>query len=94
MLEVFIISFIQGVTEFFVINPRHYLIIFSKLLNFTKSNLLFDVSVHIGSFMAVIVFFKDEILRFFFVQKDIFFNFITSLHNYSSWIFNCGAWLT
>tara|TARA_B100000123_G_scaffold249988_1_gene208585 strand:+ start:1807 stop:2568 length:762 start_codon:yes stop_codon:yes gene_type:complete len=79
MLEVFIISFIQGVTEFLPISSSSHLIIFSKLLNFTKSNLLFDVSVHIGSFMAVIVFFKDEILRFFLYRKIFFLILLASL---------------
>ena len=79
MLEVFIISFIQGVTEFLPISSSSHLIIFSKLLDFTKSNLLFDVSVHVGSFLAVIVFFKKEILNFFIYRKIFFLILLASL---------------
>lgn len=69
MLELIILSLVQGVTEFLPISSSSHLIIVSKFLNFTKENLLMNVSLHIGSFLAVLLFFKNEILNFIKYKK-------------------------
>ena len=58
-----LLGLIQGITEFLPISSSAHLIIFSDLLNFTKSSLLFDISLHVGSFLAVIIYFKKEIIN-------------------------------
>ena len=71
MIEIIILSLIQGITEFLPISSSSHLIIISEYLEFNKRNLEIDVSLHIGSFLAVIVFFRKEIFNF--VQnKDLF----------------------
>ena len=71
MVEIIILSLIQGVTEFLPISSSSHLIIVSEYLEFNNRNLEFDVSLHIGSFLAVIVFFRKDIFNF--VQnKDLF----------------------
>ena len=71
MFEIIILSLIQGVTEFLPISSSSHLIIVSEYLEFNNRNLEFDVSLHIGSFLAVIVFFRKDIFNF--VQnKDLF----------------------
>tara|TARA_B100001059_G_scaffold138892_2_gene139032 strand:- start:3636 stop:4394 length:759 start_codon:yes stop_codon:yes gene_type:complete len=69
MFEVIVVSLTQGITEFLPVSSSAHLIIFSDLLNFTKSSLLFDVSLHIGSFLAVIIYFKKEIINFINYRK-------------------------
>ncbi len=64
MLEILILSIIQGVTEFIPVSSSSHLIIISSLLNFENQSLSIDVSLHIGSFLAVILFFKKEIFNF------------------------------
>ena len=64
MTEVFLLSLIQGITEFIPVSSSSHLIIFSKYFNFDNQSLLIDVSLHIGSFLAVITFFYREILNF------------------------------
>ena len=64
MIEVFILSVIQGVTEFLPISSSSHLIIASKYLDFSIKSLSQDVSLHIGSFIAVIIYFKKELLEF------------------------------
>ena len=71
MVEIIILSLIQGVTEFLPISSSSHLIIVSEYLEFNNRNLEFDISLHIGSFLAVIVFFRKDIFNF--VQnKDLF----------------------
>ena len=61
MIEVFILSFIQGVTEFIPISSSSHLIIFSEFSNFENKSLPIDVSLHIGSFIAVLLYFHKDI---------------------------------
>tara|TARA_B100000427_G_scaffold238793_1_gene201680 strand:- start:95 stop:853 length:759 start_codon:yes stop_codon:yes gene_type:complete len=64
MVEIIILSLIQGVTEFLPISSSSHLIIVSEYLEFNNKNLEIDVSLHIGSFLAVIVFFRKDIFNF------------------------------
>ena len=65
MIEIFILSIIQGITEFLPISSSSHLILISEYFNFENQSLSIDVSCHIGSFFAVLVYFRDEILNFF-----------------------------
>ena len=79
MIEVFILSIIQGVTEFLPISSSSHLILFSNYLNFNNQNLSIDVSLHIGTFLAVIIYFNKDILSFI-KNKDLFIKiFISSI---------------
>ena len=62
MLEIVVLSLIQGVTEFIPVSSSSHLIIISEFLKFTKENLLTNISLHIGSFIAVVIFFRNEII--------------------------------
>ena len=64
MIEIFILSLIQGITEFLPISSSSHLILTSKFLNFNNQSLSVDVSLHIGSFIAVLTYFHKEILNF------------------------------
>lgn len=79
MLEIIILSAIQGITEFLPISSSAHLILASKFLNFSSENLTLDISLHLGSLLAVIIFFKNEILNFI-QNKSLFIKiFIGSL---------------
>ena len=64
MLEILLLSAIQGITEFLPISSSAHLILISKYLNFNNENLIFDVSVHLGSLLGVIFFFKKDVINF------------------------------
>ena len=64
MLEIIFLSIIQGVTEFLPISSSAHLILISKYIGFNNENLTIDISLHLGSLLAVIFFFKKEILNF------------------------------
>ena len=77
MIEVLILSLIQGVTEFLPISSSSHLILFSKLTDFQNQSLSLDVSLHIGSFLAVITFFYNDLIKFL-KNKDLFIKILIS----------------
>ena len=81
-LDAFLLAIIQGITEFLPISSSAHLIILSYILE-TSSNLFFDVSLHLGTLIAVCAYFKNEIIDTFNhikVQKSIFsYNLLTNL---------------
>ena len=79
MVLILILSIIQGVTEFIPVSSSSHLILISEYLNYEKSNLSIDVSLHIGSFIAVLTFFYKDIINF--VENKLLFIkiFISSL---------------
>ena len=62
IIEVLILSAIQGVSEFLPISSSAHLIIVSSLYEFKSSSLLIDISLHLGSLFAIIFFFREELL--------------------------------
>ena len=77
MIEIFILSLIQGITEFIPVSSSSHLIIISKYLNFDNQSLSIDVSLHIGSFIAVLFYFRKEIISFI-DDKIILFKILIS----------------
>ena len=61
IIEVIILSAIQGVSEFLPVSSSAHLILVSSLYEFKSNSLLIDVSLHLGSLLAIIFFFKDEL---------------------------------
>ena len=64
MIEVLILSLVQGITEYLPISSSSHLIIISKFINFQEQSLSIDVSLHIGSFFAVLAFFYKDLINF------------------------------
>lgn len=79
MLEILILSIVQGITEFLPISSSSHTILLSKLMNFVSENLILNVSLHIGSFLAVIVFFRNDLLNFFNNKKFFYLIFLSSI---------------
>ena len=77
MIEIFILSLVQGITEFIPVSSSSHLIIISEYLEYNNQNLEIDVSLHIGSFIAVIVFFRKDIFNFI-QNKDLFLKIVAS----------------
>ena len=77
MIEIFILSIIQGVTEFLPISSSSHLILISNYFSFNNQSLSIDVSLHIGSFLAVLVYFRKDIFDFI-KNKDLFVKIILS----------------
>ena len=77
MLEVLILSLIQGITEFLPVSSSSHLIIISEYLKLNEQNLTLDVSLHIGSFIAVMTYFYKDIINFL-KNKELFLKILIS----------------
>ena len=62
-IETSILAFIQGVAEFIPVSSSAHLIIISKVSNFNVSSLQLDISLHLGSLLAIIFYFRKDLLN-------------------------------
>ena len=70
-VETLILSIIQGISEFIPVSSSAHLLIISRLSNFNVSNLQLDISLHLGSLLAIILFFRKELINIM-NNKNIF----------------------
>ena len=62
IIEVIILSAIQGISEFLPISSSAHLILVSSLYEYKSNSLLIDISLHLGSLFAIIYFFREDLL--------------------------------
>jgi undecaprenyl-diphosphatase len=62
IIEIIILSLIQGISEFLPISSSAHLVVVSTLYEFKSSSLLIDVSLHLGSLLAIVFFFRKELI--------------------------------
>ena len=79
IIEIAILSIIQGVSEFLPISSSAHLVIVSTLYEFKSSSLLIDVSLHLGSLLAIIFFYKNELIDLKYNQKLLCLMFFGSI---------------
>ena len=60
-LQAVILGIIQGLTEFLPVSSSGHLVIFQQLFGLKEPELFFDICVHLGTLVAVIIFFRKEI---------------------------------
>ena len=70
-VETLILSIIQGISEFIPVSSSAHLLIISRLSEFNVSNLQLDISLHLGSLLAIILFFRKELINII-NNKNIF----------------------
>ncbi len=58
-----ILALIQGITEFIPVSSSSHLIIFSKELNFSYESLELDVGLHLGSLIAILLYFRKDLIE-------------------------------
>lgn len=69
ILHIFIISILQGITEFLPISSSGHLLLFHSIVQQPDSleaeqvNLLLDIAVHVGTLFAVVAYFWKDIWR-------------------------------
>tara|TARA_B100001123_G_scaffold382608_1_gene453877 strand:+ start:2556 stop:3323 length:768 start_codon:yes stop_codon:yes gene_type:complete len=63
-VEILILSAIQGVTEFLPVSSAAHLVLVSKYYAFTNQSLLIDICLHLGSLIAIIFYFRNDLFHF------------------------------
>ena len=63
-VEILILSIVQGVSEFLPISSIAHLVLVSKYYVFNNQNLLIDICLHLGSLLAIIIYFRDDLFNF------------------------------
>lgn len=62
-LEALILGIIQGLTEFLPISSTGHLYLGRNLFGLQEAGLLLDTMLHVGTLLAVFVFYKDEFIK-------------------------------
>ena len=61
-IEIFILSAVQGISEFLPISSSAHLILVSKFYELKTASLIIDVSLHFGSLLAIIFYFRKDLI--------------------------------
>ena len=69
-VQILILSIIQGITEFLPISSQSHLILTSKLLGMSDQGLSFDIALHAGSLMAIIIYYRKEITKIMSISDE------------------------
>ena len=62
-VNIILLSLIQGITEFLPISSSAHLIIFSEIFNNSKQDITIDVFAHFGTLLAVVWYFREELIK-------------------------------
>lgn len=78
IFHVFILSLIEGITEFLPISSTGHLILASRILNLESSNYLktFEIVIQLGAILAVVVLYAKRFLTSISLLKKLFVAFI------------------
>ena len=63
-IEILILALIQGISEYLPVSSAAHLVLVSKYYVFTNQSLLIDICLHLGSLIAIIFYFRNDILNF------------------------------
>ena len=63
-IEILILSAIQGIFEFLPVSSAAHLVLISSFYDFVNQNLLIDICLHLGSLLAIIFYFRDDLSNF------------------------------
>ncbi len=69
LIQIIVLALVQGLSEFLPISSSAHLILVPKLLNWQDQGLAFDVAVHIGTLIAVVYYFRNDLIT---IIRDFF----------------------
>ena len=62
-LQIILLALVQGVTEFLPVSSSAHLVLPAQLTDWPDQGLAFDVGVHFGTLIAVLLYFRQELTR-------------------------------
>lgn len=63
LLKAVLLGLVQGATEFLPVSSSGHLVLGSQLLNFHDQGMLFNVTVHVGTLVSVVIVFRAELYQ-------------------------------
>jgi undecaprenyl-diphosphatase len=63
VLQAIILGLTQGLTEFIPVSSSGHLVLMHKALGVTENGLTFDVALHVGTLLALLIFFHKDVLE-------------------------------
>ncbi len=63
LLQIIVLSLIQGLTEFLPVSSSAHLILGSQVFGWPDQGLVFDVATHLGTLLAVLVYFRRDLAQ-------------------------------
>ena len=63
-IEILILAAIQGISEFLPVSSAAHFVLVSKYYDFVNQSLLIDICLHLGSLIAIIFYFRSDLLNF------------------------------
>ena len=62
-MQAIILAIIQGMTEFLPVSSSAHLILLPKIIGWNDQGLLFDIALHFGTLLAVLIYFKNDLAQ-------------------------------
>ena len=62
-MQAIILAIIQGMTEFLPVSSSAHLILLPKIIGWNDQGLLFDIALHFGTLLAVLIYFRDDLAQ-------------------------------
>lgn len=63
LLQIIVLSIVQGITEFLPISSSGHLVLVPYFTGWKDQGLAFDIAVHVGTLVAVMFYFRQEVRR-------------------------------
>ena len=79
------LAIIQGLSEFLPISSSAHLILPSEILGWPDQGLAFDIAVHVGSLVAVILYFRQDVATLSRAWVDSIFERRQSPESHLAW---------
>ncbi len=73
IIQAIILGIVQGLTEFIPVSSSGHLLLMQKAMGITQNGFTFDVALHIGTLIALLIYFYKDLLnmlRALFVKDD------------------------
>ncbi len=71
--QALILGIVQGITEFFPISSSGHLVLLQSLFGLKEPQIAFDIFLHFGTLVAIVIFFCRDILRLFTSDKRLLY---------------------
>lgn len=71
LYHILILALIQGITEFLPISSSAHLILFPQMTGLQDQGVALDVAVHVGTLLAVMIYFREDVARVWRALPDL-----------------------